>query len=306
MAKVSVLVPSRGERFLQRTIDDVLAKATGEIEIIPILDGDLPAVPLMAHPLVRVLSFPKGIGLRAAVNAGVEAATGEYVLKLDAHCAIAPGFDEALQASCDDDWVVVPRRYSLDVDTWGIYKARPSVDYEYLLFPYRDMAKGTRLGNTWFERRQERQGVALDDDPCFQGSAYFFTKRHFQRMGPYRPDLFTNFMLESEELTNKTWLSGGRVVVNKMTWYAHLHKGSVHRRGYFLAAKTLRRGRYAHETFWFCQDGWLPGWPERVHHYDWLVEKFDPMPGWPSDWRTHIADHKWVGPRYLPGQEPAV
>ena len=156
MAKVSVLLPSRGEKYLTRTIQDVLVKATGEIEVLPILDGAPPVEPLPESPLIRSLYFKKGIGLRAAVNAGVEAATGEYILKLDGHCALALGFDETLQASCDGDWVVVPRRYSLDVDTWDIYKPRPSVDYEYLLFPYRDMAKGTRLGNTWFERRAER------------------------------------------------------------------------------------------------------------------------------------------------------
>ena len=306
MAKVSILVPSRSEKYLRRTIEDVLLKAAGEIEVLPILDGAPPVEPLPESPLIKPLYFKKGIGLRAAVNAGVEVASGEFILKLDGHCALAPGFDETLKASCDGDWVVVPRRYSLDVDTWAPWPHRPSVDYEYLLFPYRDLAKGTRLGNTWFERRAERKGLALDDDPCFQGSAYFFTKAHFQRMGPYRPDLFTDFMLESEELTNKTWLSGGRVVVNKMTWYAHLHKGSVHRRGYFLAAKTLRRGRYAHEQFWFCNDGWLPDWPARVHHYDWLIDKFDPMPGWPANWREHYQDHRWVGPLYLPGQEPAL
>ena len=39
MAKVSVIIPSRNEHFLQKTIDDLLEKAEGDVEIVVVMDG---------------------------------------------------------------------------------------------------------------------------------------------------------------------------------------------------------------------------------------------------------------------------
>ena len=40
--KVSVIVPSRNEIFLNKTVEDLFRTATGEIEVIVILDGYWP------------------------------------------------------------------------------------------------------------------------------------------------------------------------------------------------------------------------------------------------------------------------
>ena len=45
---------------------------------------------------------------------------------------------------------------------------------------------------------------------------------------------------EAEEIGLTTWLSGGRVVTNKNTWYAHLFKGKELGRGYFLSLQKTR------------------------------------------------------------------
>jgi hypothetical protein len=42
MSRVSVIIPSRNERFLAPTVADVLSKAAGEIEVITTLDGYWP------------------------------------------------------------------------------------------------------------------------------------------------------------------------------------------------------------------------------------------------------------------------
>lgn len=287
MARVSVLIPSRmpGEAFLQRTIEDVLAKARGDIDVIPICDGYVPDVPLSSDPRVRPLYLP-AVGLRSAINAAAHAATGDYLLKLDAHCMVAEGFDEALKADCDDDWIVVPRRYSLDVGTWGIWPVRAAVDYEYLTYPYlRPDDLGPRIGNVWKDRTAERADVLIDENPTFQGSCYFLKRRYFEFLGPFENEGWGTFILEPEELTNKAWLSGGSVHVNKKTHYAHLHKGKAHGRGYFLSKRALEQGRAYHNDL-FLHNGWLPQWPKQVHSYDWLIEKFMPMPAWPADWKT--------------------
>lgn len=50
MAKVSILIPSRNERFLPQTVDDIFAKAAGDIEVVAVLDGYWPDPILKDRP----------------------------------------------------------------------------------------------------------------------------------------------------------------------------------------------------------------------------------------------------------------
>jgi hypothetical protein len=86
----------------------------------------------------------------------------------------------------------------------------------------------------------------------------------------------------------KTWLSGGRVVVNKNTHYAHLHKGKQYGTGYGFSNQKWREWAEEKERArLFCVDHWMNNrWEERKHDIDWLIDKFWPVPGWPEDWRT--------------------
>ena len=54
------------------------------------------------------------------------------------------------------------------------------------------------------------------------------------------------FTQEAQEISNATWLSGGRVMVNKKTWYAHYHKG--HRgKGYGFSNEQYKKHGIASE-----------------------------------------------------------
>ena len=284
MSRVSVVIPSRNELFLPQTVDDVLAKARGDVEVIPVLDGYRPDPPLREDSRVRPIFFPPGDDrksrMRQAINAGVEAATGEYVMKLDAHCMMAEGWDEALKADCEEDWVVVPRRYSLEPSNWSIRAHRPFVDYEYVSFPYTTEFLTVKWGNKWWARQKERADVLVDENMAFQGSCMFMRKSLFERLGPLQVEGYGGFILDSEEMSNKCWLSGGRVLTNKKTWYAHLHKGAEFGRMYFINKWELRRGRKFHHDFWMHNR-----WPKATRKFEWLVEHFWPVPGWPEDWR---------------------
>ena len=66
---LSVLIPSRQEKFLDKTILDVLKKASEEVEVIPILDGY--DVPRIKDKRVHYIHFPERKGMRAGINAGV-------------------------------------------------------------------------------------------------------------------------------------------------------------------------------------------------------------------------------------------
>jgi hypothetical protein len=140
--------------------------------------------------------------------------------------------------------------------------------------------------------------MMIDETMTFGGSVWFMTKEHFQnRLHEMSSEGYGTFNLEQHELGLKTWLGGGRVMVNKHTWYAH-YGADYHLRPYHTnedreisIARTLEAGVWS-TTYW-----WTNQWKDRIHDFDWLVNHFWPLPTglhrtnreravWPEDWRT--------------------
>jgi hypothetical protein len=273
MPKVSVLVPARNEIHLGSTVQDLLDHATGDIEVLAILDGY--DHPLPDDPRVIPLRNLRPEGMRPSVNMAAQVATGEFLMKCDAHCSFAEGYDEVLAAECDDDWVVVPRRYSLDPVRWAMVDAPR--DAHYLGYPFHHPDKPPGLhGLTWKARADERQHVLLDDEMSSQGSCWFMHRSYFDKFGGVPLDGYGPFVSEFQQIGNRTWLSGGRVVINKKTAYSHLYKRTG--QGYVLSPRQSREGKAYCVKFWMLDE-----WADRVHDLRWLIEKFSPVPEWPAD-----------------------
>lgn len=288
MDKVSIIIPSRNERFLKETVDDVFNKARGEIEVIVILDGYYPDPPLVERPNLILVHKNTPEGLRAADNDGARLATGKYLLKCDAHCMFGEGFDEILKKECDVDWLVVPRRVSLDPINWCIQNTGKSpVDYEYLSYPLFHPEDPGMHGVHWMDRARTRLDIPIDDDMSFQGSCWFMPKDLFWKFGPMDEVGYGTFMQEPQELGLRVWLSGGKQVRNKNTWYAHLHKGKQFGRGYSLEGQNRRNSQR------FCIDYWVYNkFPLATRKFEWLIEKFWPVPTWPNNWKDILYNEQ--------------
>jgi hypothetical protein len=284
---LSIVIPSKTERFLEPTIRDVLAKATGEIEVFPVLDGyELPPEEIVRDPRVEYVHFPSTVESkkRQAINYMVEHCNGDYVMSLDAHCMMAPGFDEALIREHQPDWVSVPRRHRLDPINWSLQPQcdnRPPIDYEYLMWPMRFDPQGWH-GFKWDARTLARQDVLVDDIITFQGSCWMMTKDWFRRMS-FMDLAYQGWGQEAEEISFTTWGMGGRCVVNKHTWYAHLHKGPTYGRMYHLLRGEIRASSAYAWDFWRANR-----LKNSVHNMQWLIDKFWPLPGWSSRWRELV------------------
>jgi glycosyltransferase involved in cell wall biosynthesis/predicted O-methyltransferase YrrM len=277
---VTVVIPARNERFLQNTIDDLLNKASGEVEIISVLDGYWPDPPLRDDTRMRVIHFGEARGMRNAINSAVAIARGEYILKADAHTLWDEGWDAKLTADCEDNWVVVPRRKRLDAENWCVQEVnKPDIDYHYLSFPAdpNDFGGAGLNGKPWDERnRNTDKFPEIDDLMSSQGSAWFMKKDYFYELELMDEASYGKFWNEFQEIGLKCWLSGGRVVVNKKTWYAHLHKGKQYGRGYHLPEEWLKQGRsYTLKWMKFGE-----AWHKQKYPIEWLVKKFAPVPGW--------------------------
>jgi glycosyltransferase involved in cell wall biosynthesis len=294
-SKLTIILPSRNETFLTKTIQDLLAKAKGDIEIIAVLDGYWPSPhetkywksPAMIHdPRVAYLHKGAAEGMRAAINSAAEIAKGKYIMKLDAHCMVGEGFDEILKADCEENWVVIPRRKRLDAEKWDIQDVgKPDIDYEFLSYPYWKPEEVGIHGTIWTQRINERKDnpeYDIDENPTFQGSCWFMHKKFFKEvLEGMQEEGYGTFIGEPQEISMKTWLADGKLMVNKKTWYAHLHKGKTYGRGYTMNKRELIAGNAYSVDYWMNDK-----WPKAKHTMEWFVnEKFPDMPTWPKNWK---------------------
>lgn len=298
--KVSIVIPSRnGQPYLQQTIDDLISHAEGEIEIIVVCDGVWPDPPLKSDPRINIIhhgTVHDSLGMREGINRGIAVSDGEYIMKIDEHCMVDQGFDTKLKADCEADWVVIPRRHRVDWETWTLINdGRPPVDYMYLAYPYeRPFDKTCGLhGAEDRQRGIDRADVLIDDVMTSQGSCYFTHRKYWDELFPdgMETEKYGTFTQEAQEISNKVWLSGGRMVVNKKTWYAHMHKGK-RGKGYGFSNEQYKKHMEGTEKGrLYCIEYWL-NTHDYKYDFEWLLNKFWPVPTWPEDWKTRIIEDR--------------
>ena len=113
--KYSVIIPVyNAEKTLHRCVDSLLGENYPDCEIILINDGskdgsgEICRAYAESHPNVKYIEKENG-GVSSARNAGLDAATGEYVLFVDSDDYISEGYfaliDKARQTSDADLWL---------------------------------------------------------------------------------------------------------------------------------------------------------------------------------------------------------
>jgi glycosyltransferase involved in cell wall biosynthesis len=274
---LSVIIAACNEPYLDRTIDSCFNKAQGEVEVVVVLDGYWPKVPIKDRKGLTLVHH-KNIGQRPSVNEAARLATGKYLMKLDAHCILDEGYDIKLAEDCEYDWTVIPRRYGIIEDGW---KRRPGkVDYMRMTSPSEKGDLGLRA-TAWtdFRNRPEAQGDITDVMIC-QGSCWFLHRDRFWELGGL-DEGHGHWGAMGAEVSCKAWLSGGRLVVNKKTWYAHWQRGRRHTdegstsRYYHLPRQVVRDAHRYAKSMWFNNK-----WPLQKRDFEWLINKFSPVPGW--------------------------
>lgn len=280
MSKVSVLIPSRNEKFLTRTVQGVLANAVGDVEVIVHTD-EIPPDGFVDDDRVVYLHDAEPVGMREGIVRCAKRASGEYLMKLDAHCLLDNGFDVKLLRNYQPGWVMIPRRYRLDETKWSIKDPDPSppVDYERFVFPLKYDPVSLH-GFRWDERTLTRMHIPVDDTLSFQGSCWFMSKEHFVTHNLLTDPGYKGLpQQEAEEIGLTTWFAGGRVVVDKTTWYAHWYKGKTNGIGYYINKYEARR------CYSYSYGHWVVDHKEQ---FIGLIERFWPLPGWPDDWRSRL------------------
>ena len=288
---VAVIIPARNEPYLGQTVRQLLATASDPIEVFIVLDGaplhedDKVQIPEMA--CVTVISLPKPRGIRKVVNTIVPLTNSKFIVKLDAHCRLKKGWDVQLKQDWEPHTIQVPSRYSLDAKTWK-NKDKPAIEYLYLTYPYekddmgygfhgRKLTGGTMGPEGYYQPENDRKNIDIDEIMIFQGSMWFMAKEDFIKIDGF-DERFDNMWQEPLELSMKVWLSGGRVLRNKRTWYAHRHKNTDEGGRCFRLSKS-EQTRVNKEV----ADYWMNNqWEGQIYSIAWYVDKF--QLNWPKDW----------------------
>jgi glycosyltransferase involved in cell wall biosynthesis len=267
---LSIIIPARHEKYLKRTIKDIQSKATGDFEIIVVLDGGDDE----RLEGVKYIYNPKPIGMKYAINSATEIAKGKYLMKIDAHCIVSPGFDAQLIHDHEPDWIQIPRRYKLNEEKWEP-NFNEFIDYEYWIWPQKYNPPSLH-GFRWHERAKEHSATTIDDTLTFQGSFWFMARDHWNKHDFMNDEGYNELHAqEAAYLGTATWMNGGRVVVNKNTWYCHLHS----KRGYSIN-NPKRDQCYAYSYKHWVLDN--------KEGFTALIEKFWPLPNWPENWKEKL------------------
>lgn len=298
---LSILIPSRNEMWLNKTIDDILEHIEADTEILVGLDGSWPEVGINQNERVNVFYCPNSIGQRAITNSLCKVARGKYIMKVDAHCAFDQGFDRKMLEAfkeTGDNVTMVPIMRNLWAFDWKCY----SCGWKKYQGPTPD--KCPDCGSTKIKRkvmwvaktRPESYSYCFDPEPHFQyfgeykskqvgnivetmslqGSCFMMTRDKYWELNVC-DEGFGSWGSQGIEVAVKTWLSGGRVLVNKNTWYAHLFRtqGGDFSFPYELSGHQVQSAKKQVRELFFNNK-----WDKQVYKLSWLVEKFWPVKGW--------------------------
>lgn len=300
-ADLTVVIPARAERWVTETVIDVLAASGPQTTVLVVLDEDWPETDIPSHPRLDIIRVPKARGQRAATNLGIRTTRTRYVMKLDAHCAMAPGFDEELMRTAETlgpRTIQIPLQYNLHVFN-RVCRACGFTEDMGPTWPNCPQCKaaGTMTREVVWQRRMGRRtsGWMFDKDLHFQywgewsdrhadvevhdvmsclGACWVVDREWYWSVGGL-DEAHGSWGQMGTELACKAWLSGGRMVCNKRTWFAHMFRtqGGDFGFPYPLSGKEVSAAR-AHS-----RKLWMEGtWPQAVRPLGWLLAHFQPFP----------------------------
>ena len=246
MKKLSVIIPSWKDKYLPNTIYSLLESSglgRTDMEVIVILDGydrhDLPE----DNPQVRIIRLKDNVGMREAINVGVRHSEAEFLMRTDEHCMFGPKCDAILIETCEPNWIVTPRRYALDPTTWTIMPEHKPIDSMKLQIVHREdfSALGKFSGVDWRRRNAECADVMLLESMAMQGSCWLMPRAWWDTaVSDLQSEGYGTHYQDSHEMVFKTWKLGGKLMINKHTWYAHKHR--TFRRTHQLSLDVARPG----------------------------------------------------------------
>ena len=221
--KVSVVIPAYKDKYVIPTIHSLLDNSESELEVVVVIDGFIPDFQLVSDPRVRYVHLGSNRGMRGAINAGVAVARGEFILRSDQHCMFAKGYDKVLARDCQPNWIMTATRYFLDPVKWERMDL-PPVQTEKLVIQGKEKFSGQR----WKSRDEQFKDEPLVESMAMQGSMWFMPHAWWDKViVELQTEGYGQMYQDSHEMIFKTWKAGGKLMLNKNTWFAHKHRSFI-------------------------------------------------------------------------------
>jgi glycosyltransferase involved in cell wall biosynthesis len=130
-----------------------------------------------------------------------------------------------------------------------------------------------------YNKRPESKGDIVDLMSSV-GACFFMHRDRFFELGGMDED-HGSWGQFGTEIACKSWLSGGRHVVNKKTWFAHMFRTNNRKDWGFPYQIKISDQEAAQK---YSRNLWLNDkWPGAKRPLSWIIEKFSPVPGWEDE-----------------------
>ena len=219
-------MPGYKDKYSQDTIRDILKNSElgDQLEVIHVWDGFYPDFEIVQDPRVKFIHLGKNRGMRGAINAGIAIARGKFFMRLDEHCCFGKGFDKILTDDCKENEVMTARRFFLDPEKWEVMDIEP-VEHERLDITNVSDTVRKFHGKRWKDRDERQNNEMLSEMTAMQGSCWIANREFFLKtVGELQTEGYGPLIQDSVEVCMKYWKAGGRLMLNKNTWFAHKHR----------------------------------------------------------------------------------
>jgi len=227
MIKLSVVIPSYKDPHLQPTIDSLLENSglkDDEIEVVVVLDGYWPNPPIENDLRVVLIHSGRNRGMRNAINLAVSASRGEYIMRTDEHAIFSKDYGRIMISQMEDNWIMTPRRYFLDVDKWEVMDIPPA-DYEELVVQRVSDNVSKFAGLERKSKTKELADVMIYEKTAMQGSCWLMKRSWWDKViKELDSERYQPLYQDSHEMVFRTWKAGGKLMLNKNVWHAHKHR----------------------------------------------------------------------------------
>lgn len=255
-------MPGYKDKYSQDTIRDILKNSQlgDQLEVIHVWDGFYPDFEIVQDPRVRYVHLGKNRGMRGAINAGVSVARGEFFMRLDEHCCFGQGFDKILTDSCKENEIMTAKRFFLNPEKWEVMPDEP-IEHEKLVI--RDLGNGVRkfAGQRWKSRDEKQKDIPISETLAMQGSMWIANREFYLKtVGELQTEGYGPLIQDSVEVCMKYWQAGGRLMLNKNTWFAHKHRSfnRTHNNG------TLENPAKCEDGYTYALKIWEPYYNETI------------------------------------------
>jgi hypothetical protein len=191
MIDITVIIPSKHERYLFKTVADIQDAAESNIEVLVGRDEK------------------EEIGQRAQMNKLARMAKGKYIMKTDAHCSFGAGFDAIMLEQIKDNQIMAPLMLPLDAEKWTV-------------------SPHNKMGSFAFDTQLVNHHVPLEGKKfinktmCLQGSCFLTLRDNYWNWNLCDESLGS--WGQGVELGIQAHKHGGECVTTRSTYYGHLFR----------------------------------------------------------------------------------